>query len=36
MRINRGKNMAALIAEEGLDEDGDQIKGHTSSQRKSK
>jgi hypothetical protein len=36
MCINCGKNIAELIAEEGLDEDGNPIKCHTSSQSKSK
>jgi hypothetical protein len=36
MCINRGKNMAALIEEEGLDEDGNPIKRRTSFQCKSK
>ncbi|KAM6503723.1 hypothetical protein JOM56_000666 [Amanita muscaria] len=35
-RINRGQNMAALIEEENLDEDGKPIKHRTSSHRKSK
>ncbi|KAM6489621.1 hypothetical protein JOM56_014943 [Amanita muscaria] len=36
MRANRGQNMAALIEEENLDEDGKPTKCRTSSRRKSK
>ncbi|KAM6491683.1 hypothetical protein JOM56_012845 [Amanita muscaria] len=36
MRANRGQNMAALIEEENLDEDGKPTKRRTSSRRKSK
>ncbi|KAM6491951.1 hypothetical protein JOM56_012589 [Amanita muscaria] len=36
MRTNRGQNMAALIEEENLDEDGKPTKRRTSSRRKSK
>ena len=36
MRLNRGRNMAALIEEEGLDENGQPVKGRSTTRRQSK
>lgn len=36
MRLNRGRNMAALIEQEGLDENGQPVKQQSTTRRRSK